>query len=806
MPDVMSALPDYPVKSSFAGIKKVLSNSGLAAIEAPTGSGKTTLLPLMLLKAGLSQKKILLTQPRRLAAKTVAQRMAQLDCTEVGETVGYRVKGESKLGSNTKIIAATEGTALAMMQHDPFMSDYDWVIIDEFHERHIETDLLLTFVRDLRKSLGPKEAPGIILMTATWQGQPVEALPEFSFHRIEGRLFPVKNICCPPGITENLPGRLNWGVKEAAEQTDGRILVFLPGRREIEAARKQFSTGRARFHISILHGGMELSEQQNVLNYQGSQRQLILATAVAETSLTVEGVTAVVDSGLERLPVFQPRLGITRLDTRRVSRATADQRAGRAGRLGPGLCLKLWTEAENHRLTDRWDPEILSGDLAAARLQTALWGSSEPAWITPPPPGLWLQAEELLKRLNALDGEGRITAEGKAIAALPLPPRLAHMVYTAGRRTQAALAAAILTEGHRFKLSGSFSRRMEAARSGAEFAGIRKQASEIERRIMGASNRDRAVLSLGELLSLAYPDRIGRKTASGLFELVTGAPLRCENCNFEWAVFPEISGTGNRIFAETGEELDLGKIRNIHPSLFSTLRRVSYNPDSFKFSVQRSELIGKLELKKLPSEKADKSERLKTVKDMVEKKGIDSLPLNKAGRLLLTRLRTAENAGIIGLPSGKPEVLESEIEDWLGPWLDNDLTASAVAEALYARLDWQQQKRLEKLFPQGIKLSEGLEKKIDYENADVPLIRGRMQEFYGQTAPFSIAEGLIPVAVELLSPAMRPLQTTSNLGEFWTGSYLQIRAEMRGRYPKHYWPENPGSAEPSLATGKKRPE
>ncbi|HAK46872.1 MAG TPA: ATP-dependent helicase HrpB, partial [Spirochaeta sp.] len=340
-------LPDYPVKTSFSSIEPQLKKRELLALEAPTGSGKTTLLPLLIHTKGLSSKKILLTQPRRLAAKSVTQRMAQLTSTKAGDLVGYRLRGESRVSSETRIEVVTEGYALAMLQADPFMSGYDWVIIDEFHERHIEGDLLLAFLRDLRSSVGPDDSPGLVLMTATWQGQPREALTDFSFNSIEGRLFPVHRSFSkePSQPEQNLQARLELAVIQAVSETSGKVLVFLPGRREIEDAYRHFSARNSDYELSRLYGGMELSEQQKVLNYDGPRRQIILSTAIAETSLTIEGVTAVVDSGLERLPLYQPNLGLTRLVTRRVSRATAVQRAGRAGRLGQGSCFSLWTEA-----------------------------------------------------------------------------------------------------------------------------------------------------------------------------------------------------------------------------------------------------------------------------------------------------------------------------------------------------------------------------------------------------------------------------------------------------------------------------
>lgn len=810
MADNTKILPDYPIKKAFVEFEKTLGKSRALALEAPTGSGKTTLLPILILRAGLSSKKILLTQPRRLAAKSVAARISSLLGSPVGELAGYRIRGESKVSPQTRIEVVTEGYALALLQADPFLSDYDWLILDEFHERHIEGDLLLAFMRDLRTSLGTAEAPGVVVMTATWQGQPREALDEFSFHSVEGRLFPVERRFTETSADTAPEHRLSRAVKQALSESSGKILAFLPGRRELENAKQSLIETYPDTLVSLLYGGMELGAQQEVLVYKGSKRQIILATSIAETSLTIEGVTAVIDSGLERLPVYQSAQGITRLVTRRLSRATSDQRAGRAGRIAPGIYYRLWNKSEDLELVERWEPEILTGDLSRARLQAALWSTAELPWITPPPEGLWAQAGELLKNLEALDEAGVITARGKALASLPLPPRLGHMAAAAGNAAEAALAAAVLSEGQRFKSdNASFSERLVQARTRKDMAPLRKSAEDILRQLKKTdlpSPHPGGNLSAGAMLSLAYPDRIGRKNAPGAYELVTGASLKCRSCDCDWAVFPEITGPPERQFGRLAEALNFDEIIMLHPQMSGIKREVIYLPETGGFKVIRKEMLGKLVLKNLPADKPEVSEKLEAVKAAVKKRGPDVLPFNKASLRLLAKLSTAAETGITGLPESDMKSLAVTIEEWLAPWLQDELTPKLLQIALEGRLDWQQKNRLDTLFPRQIELRPGQTKDIDYSNPARPLIRGRMQEFYGLNSPVTIAEGRITLSVELLSPAMRPLQTTSELGTFWAGSYSQIRSEMRGRYPKHYWPENPAAAAPSLATGKKRPE
>jgi len=803
-------LPDYPVKTAFSSFETVLRESRAIALEAPTGSGKTSLLPILILNAGLSSKRILLTQPRRLAAKSVAMRISQLLGSPLGQLAGYRIRGESRVSSSTRIEVVTEGYALAMLQADPFLSDYDWLILDEFHERHIEGDILLACLRDLRNSIGKTEAPGMVVMTATWQGQGRSSIAEFRFHKVEGRLFPVKKLYYDGSPGNELKQRLKWGVRQAIDETEGKILVFLPGRREIEDGLRTLTEIYKTAEISLLYGGMELDNQMKVLGYRGPKRQIILATAIAETSLTIEGVTAVVDSGLERLPVYQSSHGLSRLFTRRLSRATADQRAGRAGRLGPGIDYCLWTETEDRELVARWDPGIITGDLSSARLQTAVWGSDNLPWVTPPPEGPWAQAGDLLKSLGAFDANGKITDRGKLLSSLPLPPRIGHMVIESPDLDTAALTAAVLSGGSRFKLDNlSLSDRLKAVRSDKKFTPLLRDANEIHRIIQKAGDspeRRNQIISFGGLLSLAFPDRLGRKAGSGRYELATGASLLCRDCGSDWAIFPEITGPPERLIGRLFEDISLDEIKTFHPQMFSIQRDVTYLPDSGRFRVLRAETLGKLRLKELPSDAPSRTERLIAVENAVKKRGIEALRLSSRARFLLNRLKTAEEIGIKSLPSGDLRQLADSLADWLSPWLQGDLSPKILDEALEARLSWADKNRLDEIFPRQIELRPGQKKMIEYTQPGQPAIRGRLQEFYGLTRPLTIAEGKLTLSVELLSPAMRPLQITSDLGAFWSGSYQQIRSEMRGRYPKHFWPEDPASSPPSLATGKRRPE
>ncbi|MDC7124539.1 MAG: helicase-related protein, partial [Spirochaetales bacterium] len=697
MPNKTETLPDYPVKNYFPRIYKDLSRTKNIAIEAPTGSGKTTLLPILLLNSSLCQNKILLTQPRRLAAKSVAHRISSLLGSETGSIAGYRVRGEQKISPKTRIEVVTEGYALGLLQADPFLSDYDWIIIDEFHERHIETDLLLAFLLDLEKSLS-EDCPGIILMTATWQGQPIEKLSNFIFHSIEGRLFPVNHIYLPNGSNTLEPLKYIKNVtQKALIETTGKVLVFLPGKREIEYCNTEIKNSINNVDISPLYGGMKLAEQEKVLNYTGTKRQIILATSIAETSLTIEGVTAVIDSGLQRLPLYNPSNGMTELVTRKLSHAVSEQRAGRAGRLGPGNYYAIWSEVENQNLIDRQPPEIISGDLSRARLQTALWGSEKLEWITSPAKGAWAQAEELLQQLEALDDEGKITSRGKVLARLPLHPRLAHMCERSGGNIKAGMIAAILSTGINKNQPTKLTSLISEIQKTKKAFEIEKEARNIIEITQNKTNQQMSA-SEAALLSLAYPDRIGHKRDEGLYELTSGQQIFCRSIHSEWAVFAEIAGSPQKLTGRLYEEADLNELLALHSSMKGKKELTTYNSKTGSFITTSTECFGHIVLKKLPSRAATKNESLECIKLLVRKRGIDNLPLNKKSVTLLDKLKMAEELQIEDLPSGKDEIITQSINDWLSPWLEDKLTPEVIYNALSGRLTFKQTERLDKLF------------------------------------------------------------------------------------------------------------
>ncbi len=805
---VKDGLPDYPVKEGFTDIEKKLRDCSSLALEAPTGSGKTTLLPLLLMSSDLSDKKIILTQPRRIAAKSVAVRMSRLLGTKPGTTVGYRVRGESCVSDSTRIEVVTEGYAVALMQKDPFLSEYGWIILDEFHERHLDGDLLFAMLRDLRTETFPGEAPGIILMTATWQGQPREKLNEFVFHSIEGRLYPVENVHYPGKSSDSLEKRLLWGITKAAEETEGKVLAFLPGRKEIQDCRNLLKGRFEETEISVLHGGLQLDEQSSILNFSGRSRQIILSTSIAETSLTIEGVTAVVDSGLERMPLFSPSSALTSLVTRRLSRAVAEQRSGRAGRLGPGKCFRLWTPAEDMELIDRWEPEILTGDLSGLCLQAAVWGKKQLPWLTPPPAGAWAQAEELLRQLDAVDAAGRTTEQGKLLNRMPLPPRLSHMVAAVSDKRTAAEAAAILSEGLLHQTgNSSFSAILTGIGKTPEYGRIKKLASDILQSAGTIPEKSGITSnSMGIMLALAFPDRIGRQREPGIYAMIDGSVLKSRECQAEWAVFPEIAESNGFRIGLAHEEINYNELSVTFPNQFVARSEVRFNPEKGDFSCSRFECFGFIRIKNLPSGEPSQMQKIDAVKKEVERNGLRILPVDDRTEQFLKRVNAAISVHIEDLPQFDENALIDSLEDWLSPWLSERLTKDLLFHALEDRLGWKNKEKIDRLLPEKIELRGGQSKTVDYSIPGRPVVRGRMQEFYGLNQLPLICEGRINLSAEMLSPAMRPLQTTSDLEAFWSGSYAAIRAEMRGRYPKHYWPENPATAEPSKATGKNRPE
>jgi len=839
--DDIHTLPLYP---HLEDIAMALAGRGLLLLHAEPGAGKTTLLPWKLLThEAFAGTKILLLQPRRIAARAAAERIAKLRGERVGETVGLRTRLETVTGKTTRLEVVTEGVITRIIQNDPSLSGYGLVIFDEFHERNLQGDMAFAFTWECRELF--RHDLRLLFMSATPPTVELKAaIGELHVVSVPGRSWPVAVFDRPP-----LTGELPWSgaarlAVEAREILDrdagGDVLVFLPGFREIRRTREELVRIRPQLapEIAVLHGRLPPEEQRRVLAPpSGPSHRIILSTNVAETSLTIPGVRAVVDSGLERRVRFHPRTGMNHWETAKISEASAIQRQGRAGRLGPGICLRWWPKAEMRRSFSA--PEILEADLAPLLLETALWGAASPmdlTWITPPPPGALQQASALLDRLGLIDGGGRITASGLEVAGLGLHPRLGRMVRNASEQgwlATAAVTAAILEEGDplggnepdfRDRLSGwaSWSRGTPGGLRPETAGRIGREAE----RIMRAAGSGRETLRgnpidpalAGRLLLLAYPDRAAQRVGGGRIGedsrlvLVTGRGARVGGAlaQQEFLVVADLDGgdTEARVYQAapiSRRELEEGLAG--HPETV-----LHFYWEGWTLRHRKEICIGRLILEKRqaekPAEELCPDDIRQAVCERIDREGLDGLPWNDAARRFLARCRFVERYGRrAGWPDFSPPALLAEIDRWLLPfchWQGGAVfTADSLLQALAGRLGWENRRPLDELAPETWNLPSGTMKRLDYQIGEIPIIAARLQEFFGcRQTPKVCGE---PVVLHLLSPAGRPVQITRDIDGFWERAYPDVKRELMGRYPRHHWPDDPRAAVPTARAKRKRP-
>ena len=814
------ALPELPVRSVLPGLAAALARHGTAVLVAPPGAGKSTLVPLFLLGAPwLGDGRILMLEPRRLAARMVARRMAALLGERPGETVGWAVRFERVAGPRTRIEVVTDGLLLRRLQADPSLEGIGLVILDELHERALETDLALALLLEVRTALRPDLR--LLAMSATLEAERVaELLGDAPVLRAEGRSFPVATRWRPRPREVPLASAVVGAVEEAVEKSSGDVLVFLPGAREIRAAAAELATRRPDLAIRPLHGDLPRAEQDAALApAPPGSRKVVLATDVAETGLTVEGVTAVVDSGLCRRPRLDPRTATTRLVTERIALASAEQRRGRAGRLGPGLCLRLWAEAEERGMAAHSRPEILHADLAPLLLELAAWGVADPrslAWLDPPPEAHLDVARRTLVAIGALDREGRITPHGRRLADLPLHPRLAHLLLAGIDRGQGPTAialAALLSSRDPWRserdpdLALKLRRLAEGAPGDtaalAEIARIRDQLA----RLVGRADGPIEPESAGALVALAWPERISRARAGGggRFLLANGRGARVDPASdlarAAWLAVAELDDAGaeGRILAAAA--LDEATVRRVAGDRIERVEDVTFDRTTSCVVAREVERLGAVELVARPLSRPDPAMVRRALLEGLRALGLDRLPWTEAAGALRTRLAwLAAAAPELALPPADDGTLEATLDEWLGPFLDGcrglaDLARVDLAEALLGRLSAEQRGALDRLAPPRLLLPSGRSVAIDYRREE-PVVAVRVQELFGMDRHPSILEGRVPLVLELLSPAGRPIQRTRDLPGFWRGSWGEVRRVMRGRYPKHPWPEDPLSGVP----------
>ena len=794
------AMTDLPIDAAIPDLYEALAAHGRAVLVAPPGAGKTTRVPLALLE--MVPGRIVMLEPRRLAARAAAERMAATLGEPVGGTVGYRIRGEAVPGARIEVV--TEGILTRMIQSDPELAGIGCVIFDEFHERSLNADLGLALVCEARAALRPDLA--VLVMSATLDAEPVAALlDDAPVVRSLGRAFPVETRWLDrplPAGARLVPEAARLIAQAARETEAGTILAFLPGEGEIRRVAAMLEVDA---ELLPLFGAMDFAAQRAALAPPGARRRIVLATAIAETSLTIPGVTVVVDAGRARRARFDPGSGMSRLVTERVSRAEAEQRRGRAGRVAPGVCYRLWARAEEGALPAFAPPEMLIADLAGLALELAVWGGAESlAFLTPPPEAALAEARALLAGLGALDGVGRITAHGRAMAALPLHPRLAHMLLTAGRGA-ATLAAALAERDPIRGAPADLGLRLTAIRDPRGYADRHPWPADratVERIRAEAKRLARLVpvgppMSPAAMAALAYPDRIGlrRKGEAPRFVLSSGKgavlaegdPLGAERL----IVATDLDGDAREARVRIGVALHGDELRDLYGDRIETVEAVTWSRREGRVLARRQERLGALVLSDRALDAPDADAVARAAWDGLAELG---LPWTPAARRLRARI-----ALVPGMPDvSDPALLEGP--DWLLPYLGRartaaDLRALDLTEPLKALIGWDGQRRLDEAAPAAFTSPLGRRIPIDYD-AETPTIEARLQELFGVTR-HPMAGGR-PLRITLLSPGQKPIAVTTDLPGFWAGGYAEVRKDMRGRYPRHPWPEDPTEADPTL--------
>ncbi len=867
-----SAMAALPIRSVLAELQGVLKDGRSALLTAPPGAGKTTVVPLALLnESWLNEQRIIMLEPRRLAARAAAHRMASSLGEAVGERVGYRIRFETKVTTKTRIEVVTEGILTRLLQHDPSLSGYGLVIFDEFHERNLHADLGLVLTLEGQRVF--RNDLRILVMSATLDCAAVAPLlggaPVVS---CEGRLFPVQTHYLDRQGPMPVDQAVTQMIKAALAEETGSMLVFLPGMAEIRRVERRLLESGLDSNVLIvpLHGDLPQQAQDLAIAPPAAGiRKIVLSTSIAETSLTIEGVRVVIDSGLMRVPRFDPRTGLTRLETIKITHDSAEQRRGRAGRLEPGVCYRLWTGTEHKTLLPRRLPEILDSDLAPLVLELAVWGTDDCrdlSWLDPPPVGALTQAKDLLIRLSAMDPNGRITEHGRRMADIPVHPRLAHMILKAlplGLGHHAGEVAALLGERdilrgppgwrnadlrlrldalHQFKARGQ-GREARGEGNAEQIAGVTvdrgtlQRVARVAQQVTTIVNRysspgedvnrnslhvnrqnrkdqDQPRLDrLGVLLAFAYPDRIAQRQpgVERRYRLANGRgagfsqhePISSE----DYLVIADLEGGTEwaRVFLAapiSGTDLERHCADQIHKVEF-----VGWDEQVKAVHARKQRQLGAIVLKDQPWLTPDPEHVLAALLVGIRRTGITALPWTKD--LLQWRARVEFLRRVQGTHTAWPDLsdqgLLNRLEDWLAPFVIaltrlDQVQRMDLAGPLQALLTWEQQKQLDILAPSHVTVPSGSRIRVNYEEAELPVLSVRLQEMFGCEETPRIANGKISVLIHLLSPAGRPVQVTQDLKSFWRSGYVDVRKQLRGRYPKHHWPEDPLSALPTRRT------
>lgn len=844
---------DLPICEVLEPLQRQLRERDELVLQAPPGAGKTTVVPLALLdESWLGNRKILVLEPRRMAARAAASRMSSLLSEAPGHTVGYRIRLETCVSEQTRIEVVTEGILTRMLQTDPGLEKVGLVIFDEFHERNLDSDLCLALCLQGRALFREGPPLKLLLMSATMDGAAAATLlGDAPVITSKGRQYPVETVFGDAyQLQDPIVPRVVSAVLRALRENVGSVLVFLPGQREIRQVEREVTAALAQqgdsgVHVDPLYGNLSQERQQRAIRpAPAGTRKVVLATNIAETSLTIEGIDVVVDSGLSRVAVFDHSTGMTRLTTRRISRASADQRRGRAGRQGPGICYRLWSEQQQQRLVAHSTPEILQEDLAPMALQLLSWGISDPAelsWLDPPPEASYLHALETLEACGAAFGDDnhrQLTPHGVRLAQMPLHPRLAHMLLVGcdiHATETACLLAAILSErnplasegadiGHAVamlmgdtrmpgRLEGWFKRIWKQAQ---RFARLASEIHKPRKYALQAQQDD----ILGVLLASAYPDRVARLRPGGegvRYQLSNGRsavlPEGDALCGEEWLAVAELGGSvgtaEDRIYSAS--RLNASSFHDILSTLVTEHDHVEWNYRSDRFVAERHAMVGRIVIGVEPLDDVPVEARVQALVGYLRKKGLEVLPWTPALQQWRKRVQLLHHVFADSAQNPWPDLSDSglteRLDEWLVPFLDSvssrdDFQRLDLKAILNTQLPWPLPLELERLAPERIVAPSGSNIAIDYSQ-EPPVLAVKLQEMFGCEETPTIADGRVALMVHLLSPAQRPVQVTQDLAGFWRSGYAEVRRELRGRYPKHPWPEDPLGAPPTRHSKKR---
>ena len=897
---VLPPLPDLPIIAALPALRAALAAHSRVVLEAPPGAGKTTVVPLELLAAEWRSPadKILVLEPRQLAVRGAAARLAQLLGEPVGRTIGYRVRLDSQVSRDTRVEVITEGILTRMIQDDPALEGVAAVVFDEFHERSLNADLGLALALDAQAVLRPELR--ILIMSATLEAQRLGQWLPAPVVSSAGFLFPIDTHYLDPRRASALPTKPNERLAELvpaqvkmalSTHPEGDILVFLPGVGDLQRSARKLESLPDHIDLHLLHGELPLETQNAALRpSKAGRRKVILATSIAETSLTIEGVRVVIDGGFARVPRFVPRTGFTTLETVPVARAAADQRRGRAGRLGPGTCYRLWTEAEHHNLPAHRPPEIHTADLSSLALELALWGAAEPTslrWLDVPPAAAFGQARELLLRLGAIANEQlavsnkqlpsdnyslltancslktKPTLHGRKLAALGLPPRLGHLVVRGqelGHGAAAASLAALLAERDLLRWAAptdtrppppDLRLRLEALATGrpplpglALHHATLQRVRDVARNLMGRLKftnppaRSSAQPPVGLLTALAYPDRLAQRETPDRLRLVTGQRVSLNTTDVDpqatFFAVAHLAGTASAPRATLAAPLEQDELELAFADQITTTDEVRYDATTQRVAGRRVRRLGALLLDEKVIGQPDAALVARALLDYLQEAGVGKLNWTPAARQLQQRLAFLELhdevAGSSLLVSGsdhQPETgnekpatakwpasddatLARELADWLGPHLSGLKTLDQVQrldlyEPLLARLPggWSQRQELDRLAPAALEVPSGSHIALDYSDPAAPVLAVKLQELFGLTETPTVAAGRVPLLLHLLSPGGRPAQVTRDLRSFWEKGYFEVRKDLKGRYPRHPWPDKPMEHIPTRLTKKR---